>query len=246
MEATYRDGKQRIRKFERREIDGEEYLVETRAWKNRKREQRLQTLLENAEIPGHVRNLAIDEDSFVVGGDEDRKILRNISSFYRHFDTDFRNCHLYVWSPRNGTQKTTLVSTLGKELLAAGYNVRFVLMSSLTRLLAKEDFAESREQINSYRRADFLIIDDAFDTRKMTVYKSGYQIPYLDNFLRERLEVHARATAFTSNIPPENISEEVFGKSMRELIRRTTHPSVEFSTPYSARNNFDPDSLWER
>ena len=40
-----------------------------------------------------------------------------------------------------------------------------------------------------YLECDFLIIDDSFDKKKATIFKSGYQIPFLDEFLRTRLEI---------------------------------------------------------
>ena len=87
---------------------------------------------------------------------------------------------------------------------------------------------ESSRARDTYRKlieADFLFIDESFDKSKITLFKSGYQIPYLDNFIRERYEDLRKPTIFISNIKPQDIDESLFGKSLKDLINRSTSES---------------------
>ncbi len=234
----------KIQKFETRVIDGEEYKVPSRDWKNLRDQTLCKINLEKSSLPPHVADLRLDEKSFLIESDLDQRGLLKAQDFTRNFESRHQGNHLYIWSSKNGTQKTTLAATIGKELAEQGHFVEFILMSELTRLLTSEDFRDYNERTDRVRYCDVLIIDDSFDTRKMTVYKSGYQIPYLDTFLRNRLEGKRQSTIFTSNVHPESINEEVFGTSLVRLVNRSVLAPIEFSTPWSRRNDFDPNNLW--
>jgi DNA replication protein DnaC len=239
LENFYKADNQRIKKYSFKIVDGEEIAVPTQAWLDIQKKSKLNALLKRSSIPNHVLDLSIDS---IIDEDHIKKKLR---MYVDEFDPKFKGVHLYFWSTGNGTQKTTSASILGKELMEKGYSVKFILMSDLTRMLANDAFEDDYdERRNSFLKCDFLIIDDAFDTKKVTVYKSGYQISFLDTFLRKRLEVLKKATCFTSNFSLDNLNEETFGTSLVRLLQRQILDPFQFTVHYSARNNFNPNDLW--
>jgi len=86
-----------------------------------------------------------------------------------------------------------------------------------------------------------LIVDDAFDPKKITLYKSGYQLPFLDTFFRRRIEGLKKAICFTSNVPISEIGG-TFGQSIQALIKRSAPDPMEFSDEI---NDFDVEDLWK-
>jgi hypothetical protein len=97
-------------------------------------------------------------------------------------------------------------------------------------------FVDKRRQSifgNILKLVDFLVIDDAFDPRKSTLYKSGYQFGFLDTFLRYRLETLGRAICFTSNVPVEEIAKS-WTPSIASLVQRSVPAPMEFTDWLSA------------
>lgn len=171
---------------------------------------------------------------------------------------------IYVWGP-NGCQKTSMVKVLGKELIKKGYSVQYTLMSDLITGLVSdfsmnEDAKEKKEYfIQKCMDCDFLIIDEAFDAKKAYLYVSGYQVPYLDTFIRNRFEINGKSIIFVSNIYPNQIAEvpaskpgeparQGFGTSLQNLIERNTKQSLlEFKDVWVENaNQFDRYSMFER
>ncbi|NCC80173.1 MAG: hypothetical protein EOM07_11300 [Clostridia bacterium] len=240
MKMYHIDSGVRIKKYEKTTIDGEEVFKETEEWRDFKRKKKTEALLQVSGIPFHALELSLDD---YVGKDLEK--IEKMKIYLKNFDSKFKHIHLYFWSVENSTQKTTMASVLGKDLLTAGFKVQFVLMSRLIKLLSEEKFEPEHEKIlNPIRNADFLIIDDSFDKKKATIYKSGFQIPFLDEFLRTRLEIEKKATCFTSNIPIDSIDEDVFGTSMKKLLKRSIPDPFHFKSSYELRNDFKPDDLW--
>lgn len=240
MDIYYIDDKVRIRKFNIVEIDGESTYVETKEWKDYKLKKRVESLVIQAGLPLHVKTLTLDD---YIGSDREK--IDKLKLYLEKFEEKFKNIHLYFWSKENGTQKTTTASIVGKMLLEKGYSAQFVLMSTLLKMLSEEKFEEGHvSTLNSYRSCDFLIIDDSFDKKKATIYRSGFQIPFLDEFLRKRLEVDRKATCFSSNFSIDEIDEETFGKSLKNLVKRSISEPFLFKSSIELRNDFDPSDLW--
>lgn len=130
----------------------------------------------------------------------------------------------YFYGP-NGTQKTTLAMWLARELIKQGKRVRYTLMETLLVSLTP-DFADktgAREAfVDKMMTADLLIVDESFDRSKVTLYKSGYQLPFLDRFIRERFDIGKKPIVFISNKPKELIASEGFGASIDSLVNRNT------------------------
>ena len=174
-------------------------------------------------------------------GKDPQKFIPRLEK-YCNFFKDAHGIHLYLWSPLNSTQKSTLASVVSMNLIEQGYKVRFVLMSTLVTHLQNEQFKEeSKIYIEDLYYADFLVIDDAFDPKKAVLWKSGYQLSFIDTFLRNRLEVEGLNTCFTSNIPIPDILEK-YGKNIHALILRHCTLPMNFNEPI---HDFNPNKFWE-
>lgn len=230
----------KISKYEEFIVNGETFVRRTDAWKHFQDSRMDEIRLSDSGIPLHVLNLTLDD---YYG--QDRTNIDKLKMYIDYFDDKFRTVHLYFWSHANGTQKTTTASIVGRLLISKGKRVRFVLMGDLLKTLS--DFGKDEiddERIDDWKTCDFLIIDDSFDKKKATVYKSMYQISFLDQFLRKRMEIDRLATCFTSNFSIEEIDDTVFGISLRMLVARCVLDPFEFTVPYTMRNNFSPSELW--
>jgi len=177
--------------------------------------------IEKAQIPLS----AMDYDISKYQGMQSVDSIELLKKYTNNFDK-MNRVNLYLWSRANSTQKTTVALWIGTHLLEQGYSVQFVLMNDLLKELVRADFEDSsREYIQKLIECDFLIIDDSFDPKKVTVYKSGYQIAFLDSFLRKRLTSHA--TCFTANISISEIGS-TFEMSLQKLIERSIVNPMEF------------------
>jgi len=212
----------------KRDSNGEVYVISTEKHKEKQKEIEFKRKFKQANLPLHLLDYNINT---YQGNDYNQNILK-LSKFIQNYSNKFTNYHLYLWSSENGTQKTTIASYVGRELLKQGFKVQFILMNKLIKTICEADFDKDPDIIDKYNRilnCDFLIIDDCFDPMKVTVYKSGYQIPFLDSFLRERLENLRKSTCFTSNISVDNIDDNVYTKSIKNLILRNINNPMLFS-----------------
>ncbi len=154
----------------------------------------------------------------------DKKALESLANNFEKFSSR-KMIYLYGF---NGTQKTSMSIALGRTLVEKGYKVHYILMQELLNNLLP-DFNQSDEAkkaiISRYQEDDFLIIDESFDRNKVTLYNSGYQIPFLDNFLRTRFDINRGSMMFVSNVKPEEISNQGFGDSLQNFIVRNTRNS---------------------
>lgn len=201
--------------------------------------------IEKAQLPQSILEYEIDD---YQGSSESKVMIEHLKKYVEEFETKYYRYHLYFWSHENSTQKTTVASWIGKRLLI-DYNktVRFVLMNDLINLLMKVNYeGEAQLEMDEYLQCDFLIIDEAFDKSKVTLYKSGYQIPFLDSFLRKRMTTLSKATCFTSNIPIEHI-ESNFSISLRKLMQRSIVDPMHFKDEISiqALSHDRIESMWD-
>lgn len=180
----------------------------------------LESRRERAYIRAGV-NTPLDFSSYK--GDLSQGSVESLKVLCNNFDRFKERTNIYMYGP-NGTQKTTMAQVVGKKLIDQGFSVKYVLMESLIHdLNGGFDKDEERDaRVREYRDVDLLIIDEAFDITKVTVYKSGYQLPYLDSFLRERYDQDRKSTLFISNVTPQDISVDKFGASLQNFMVRTT------------------------
>jgi len=200
--------------------------------------------IEQANLPLFIKDYSIEQ---YAGSRSSIDMLNRIKLYVEKFKEKYHSYHLYLWSKENSTQKTTVASWIGKELLAKGFSVKFVLMNDLIKLIMQAMYDDTFiEQIESYASCDYLIIDEAFDARKVTVYRSGYQIPFLDSFLRKRMTIQSKATCFTSNISIDEIGK-TFDTSIENLMRRSILDPMYFSDDIqgSILSEESIKSMWE-
>jgi len=225
----------------RHDKNGEEIAIKCSCLENYQKEQLTNVALKKANISTKVTDFSLKED--YIGNDDNGNIPKLIK-YIDEFEERFSKVSLYLWSEQNSTQKTTVASIIGKELILKKYKVKLILMDTLIKLLQDASFDKEKEiLLEQYSKADLLIIDDCFDKAKMTVYKSGYQFAFIDSFLRNRLEVVTKATIFTSNVCPTTISKS-FNISIEKLINRNVYP-MEFKDSIELKNDFNPENIWE-
>ena len=215
---------------------GEEYLIPTEEGQRQQRALRLNLLLKQAGITHPEHGLGEYQ------GEDAPQNLPKIKKYIAEFEK-FKSVNLYLWSHGNSSQKTTVAKNIILELSLQGYECLFTLMADLLSLLQKEAFSEGElsGQVERLRAVDFLVIDDAFDPKKSTVYRSGYQFSYLDTFLRYRMETANKATCFTSNIPIDKIGE-MWTPSIMSLVERSVPTPMEFGDYLS---DFRKGNIWD-
>lgn len=229
-----------MERYIEKEINGETYLVKNPEWAQEQNRMMEEYRIKSSNLPIHVRGLDLDD---YVG--LERTFPEKLKIYIDKFENKFKNIHLYFWSHENGTQKTTMAGIVGNLLLMKKHTVQFVSMGDLIKCLQSEQFEENLSgTVELYKNCDFLIIDDAFDKRKATMYKSGWQISFLDQFLRYRLETVRLATCFTSNFSINEIDEAAFGTSIKKLVARSVPDPFHFNSLYQERNRFNPEDLW--
>jgi DNA replication protein DnaC len=93
-------------------------------------------------------------------------------------------------------------------------------MNDLIKLLQKADREEdAQDKIDKLLNVDCLVIDEALDPDKVTLFKSNWQLPFLDTFIRNRINKH-KGIIFISNVKLDDVNEEKFEKSIKDLIKR--------------------------
>ncbi|HNQ19576.1 MAG TPA: ATP-binding protein [Bacteroidales bacterium] len=207
------------------EENGTQWLVECDCHKNWRAREELVYLAEKSNIWNDdiIFNYKPEENYL---GTLSKNNVNNLIKFTNNFEKEnFKSASLYMYGP-NGTQKTTLVQWLGLSVLRKGYSVKYMLMQQLVKLISdfvsvkeKEDKENAIEELQSL---DLLILDESFNKDKVTLYSSGFQIPYIETFLKERIEGRKKATIFVSNTSPENIIKHGFSESIQNLIIRNT------------------------
>ena len=127
---------------------------------------------------------------------------------------------IYMYGP-NGTQKTSLAMWMGYKFLEAGKTVKYILMNDLLKMLQKAERDDQiKKDLDKIAEVDLLLIDESFDKGKLTIYKSGYQIPFLDSFLRNRLQSNSKGIVFISNVSMDEIEKNSFNESIQDLVTR--------------------------
>lgn len=130
----------------------------------------------------------------------------------------------------NGVQKTSMCTVLGKELIKKGYSAQYVLMQDLLNNLIKSFNDKDQEIKDIFIKkcldVDFLIIDECFDKSKVTLFQTGFQLPFLDNFIRTRVDINKKSLILISNKLPTEIVSQGFGESLQNFITRTTQGST--------------------
>ena len=163
--------------------------------------------------------------------------VRALRQYTEKFSSKYSQTMLYMYGP-NGTQKTTLAMWVARELIKSGKSVYYILMDSLINTLLpdfKTTDSVRDDLIERLLTIDLLIVDEAWDRRTSQIYKSGYQLPYLASFLKNRFETNKKGILFVSNIQPTFIATQGFGDNLQNFIMRNTREStLTFLDEYAA------------
>jgi hypothetical protein len=225
-------------KYRFEEIDGQEIVTLTEEWKEHL------TLLEAKRylLSAGVGEVTLYGLATYVGEDKFHNIPK-LKKYCDEFKTNFLHIHLYLWSRINGTQKSTCAKDIIVRLARNGIKSKFVLMDSLIKTLVEAERDDnSKQKAKEWSTADFLVIDECFSKGQITLFKSGYQLAFLNTFLKERLEVFRRATCFTANVPIDEIGQE-WGASIQSLVDRSIPTPMLFNDTVS-KTSFRNDDIW--
>lgn len=228
-------------------IDGYTYVVECDCHKKWREENEL----ERKCISVNIRPDYKWEDYKGKKSIDSLNCLKELSNNFKNY---IYKTMIYLYGP-NSTQKTSMVQVLGKELISKGYKVFYTTMNDLINALVR-DFNTSDEEnerkdyfIKRCTECDLLILDESFDPTKVTIYKSGYQIPYLDNFLRSRYDISKKSILFISNVKSSEIEDKGYGRSLQEFVMRNTAESTltfEDNIRKNANANMNPLGLFNK
>lgn len=224
------------------DVKGTTFIRECSCHKKWAEKQRISRKLREANLWDNEYSL----DNYVgKRSKDDAYILRE---YIHNFKEKYSDKMVYMYG-LNSCQKTTLAQWVGKSLVERNFSVYYTLMESLSIALTPDFNAESttkQDLVQKALDADLLIVDEAFDKSKLTLYKSGYQIPFIDRFIRERFEINKKAIIFISNKKPSEIEEQGFGLSLQSLISRNVKEStLEFYDKYIDNcNNIDRKGLF--
>jgi hypothetical protein len=211
------DGESVLKGHFRIAADGEEEFCYSSDWKQAMRMFQVRQRIVKARVPLSFLTRTLDN----YQGEDKPGNIKLLRRLIDGIPGEYSSAHTYLWSRLNSTQKTTTAKTLIKELILKDVSCFFTTMGELVDHLKNVDYKENSESfIEHCATVNFLVIDDAFDIQKVVIYKSGYQLKFLDIFLRNRLETQNLATCFTSNVPVSEITSE-FGASLQALIARS-------------------------
>jgi len=181
-------------------------------------------------------------------GTKSRANITRLKKYVFEFDK-FKSAMVYLYGP-NGTLKTTLALWIGASVLHKGYSVQYMLMQNLlVALTAGFEDEEKIARVTKLKEVDLLIIDESFSKDKVTVYDSGFQLPFLDRFLRERFEMKKKGIVFISNKASKEIESQKFSRSIQDFVIRNTVPhktDLEFLDNYMLEaSGFDSKGLFD-
>lgn len=179
----------------------------------REKQKLLEKILKSNFSPDDLR------ENFQYLGTQSVANFEKIKNIFIPYFERFKGQIIYLHGP-NGNQKTTVAKFAGVEIIKKGYKAYYILMQNLIKILTILEDREKTEKMKPLLDSDLLIIDESFDKSKVTIYKSQYQIPFLDSFLREFVDQYKKTILFVSNVPPSKISKEDFGVSLYDFVNR--------------------------
>jgi len=200
-------------------------IAECNCHKEYIRNKKLYTILKNS-------NLNIQEEEFSVfenyhshyRGEKSFSSISKIDKYIHNFslhNNAYKAMLYFCGDP--GSQKTYTAKYVGYHLVKKGFSVYYTLMQSLILTISPDFETDSdRKKREFLLHVDSLIIDDSFDKRRVTLYRSGYQLPILESFLKERFDIRRKGIIFVSTVHPKKIEEQGFGSSLENFIVRNT------------------------
>lgn len=140
-------------------------------------------------------------DSFT--GDPD--VLKSLKKYVKNSNKARKDgIGLFMYGPY-GVGKTLLANVILKELLAQGYTVRMITLSTLVTMFTGSWYSDEvrNEFLEITRQVDFLGIDDLGKEFKGS---TDLGVKVFDNIVRYRLQSNL-PIIFTANISPKELSD---------------------------------------
>jgi len=227
---------------------GQRLLVECECHKKFMKDVRNFDVYEKANIPFTFKNFNIDKE---YKGKDVNNNIKKLKTYIDKFESsEFSSAILYFYG-RSGTQKTFTAKWLGAQIINKSKKVAYITMLDLISLLLKPfDDVNVKKPEDTYSgfldKADLVIIDDSFDKSRVSVWKSGYQLQFLDSFLRKRLG-NKKGLVIISEYCITDISSQGFSPSIQDLISREVNlkkTAFEFTDNYEV-NILDPKGLFD-
>jgi DNA replication protein DnaC len=204
-----------------RDADGTKVVTKNNSVWHNLLDKKYKLLLKKAEIPQFYWDINFSD----YKGEDSRDSFIKIKKYseYCFQESKFDYVNLYLYSIKNGSQKTALMCNVGKEAIKQGKKVQFVLAGTLIDRLIKNQGFNYNADIESYlsrlKTCDMILIDDIFDTKKSVQWANSDLITAeWDRFLREMFVKNIKIV-MTSNTPLTEISKK-FGENIKNLIER--------------------------
>ena len=221
--------------------DKQQFTVSLAPWyKEFLKKNRLVAYLKEADIPESI----LDYDVKTYIGPDKEENIKALQSYIEEYKNYKGHCIFFVGKP--GTQKTTVSWWVARELISQSFIVKYILMNDLIKMLQAESFDDTIDYVDDYFQCDLLIIDRVFQKDQVTLYKSGYQIAFLDNFLRKRVDQMGKGILFISNTPLDEIAGQGFNADIEDFVRRKTVNTVfEFKDRYTLKDDFPIGNIFK-
>jgi hypothetical protein len=173
-------------------------------------------------------------------------IGEKISNYVKYFidSEDFREASLYLYGTSR-TQKTTIAQWVGLSMALKGYSVYYISMHNfITKLVPSEfkDIDKFKVFHDKMIGMDFLIIDDAFNDKQANI--QPFQLPYIESFFRERMEISKKGIIFVSSVHPSKIKDTKFSSSLQDFIEKTLTKFDSLFTMTDAVDMVDTKSIF--
>lgn len=137
------------------------------------------------------------------------KIISNPDYFRDNFKM------LWLWGPDYNSGHTALAIIMAKALINHGFNVRFITMQNLVKLMTK---FEDKIELEKLQKFDVYVVDDAFDVSRTFISTgSNFVKISLFDFFSSAL-ADGKKFICTSNTSSRSISDEY--KDIKFLLSR--------------------------
>ena len=208
--------------FEYEEIDGELYASITQEKEKEIAKKKYEFLLQRSGIPAFYWKIDFKDYLGTKESIELKKILHYANNCHKK---EFTHVNLFIYGSQS-TQKTAIACNILKEAMRKGLRAKFVLAGVLIDKLMKVQGFNTNEKIldelQNYRDADILCIDDCWDIDKSLMWKGESKsiiISEWDIFLRDTISSNTRII-MTSNYSVDSI-KQYYGVSLFELVDRS-------------------------
>jgi hypothetical protein len=154
-------------------------------------------------------------------GEKSKRFVASLFSYVKAIDHIKHNFFYFYGKTR--TQKTVVVKKflylLAKENI---YNKRFFVKyttySDLLEVLLDRDNKNYQGILAPYYEADVLVVDDAFNENRATIFKTGFQNSFVTDFFRTRLDRYKKLTIVITQASLANLSPVVISEDLRAYL----------------------------